>query len=157
LAQLLLAEAAKVEKNLPQYHELLRITRDVAVSGGDAASALRAVELLTQKFQMDQQAAKLKLLEDLSKSPRKTESADSLRKVARELLIEAFDADRFEVALPAYERLVEFTRIRGDRAELSRLTQRKQPLEAAKQAFGTACTAVETLKVNPTMRHRKHW
>jgi hypothetical protein len=149
LAGVLMNEATKVEKNPAHYHELLRITRDVAVGGGDAATALEAARLLTQRFQVDRAALRLKLLEDFSKAPRKYEAAETLRKEALDLLLDAFDADKFDVALPAYERLVEFTRIKGDRGEVSRLTQRKQPLEAAKNAYQDACAAAQTLEANP--------
>ncbi|HEX5106723.1 MAG TPA: DUF1559 domain-containing protein [Pirellulaceae bacterium] len=149
LAKQLLADVAKVKANPAHYYELLRIVRDVAAAGGDADSAHQAAEYLTERFQIDGLAMRLKLLEDLSKSPRKTETVETLRKIARELLLDAFDADRFDVAIPAYDRLVEFTRLKGERGELSRLTQSKQPLEAARQAYVAACAAVETLKANP--------
>jgi hypothetical protein len=147
-AQLLLTEAGKVEANPAQYYELLRIAQGVAASGGDVPTGLKAADLLTAHFQVDALALRLKLLDDLSKSPRRTESAEALRKESLQLLLDAFDSDNFDVALPAYERLVEFTRLKGDRAEMSRLTQRKQPLEAAKQAYQAACAAAETLKAN---------
>lgn len=150
LAQHLLTEASKIEANPAHYHELLRIARDVAVAGGDAAAGQKAVQLLTQRFQVDGLALRLKLLDDLAKSPRKTESAEAMRNDALQLLLDAFDADNFDVALPAYERLVEFTRIKGDRAELARLAQRKQPLEAAKQAYVAAASAAAALKANPS-------
>jgi hypothetical protein len=67
-----------------------------------------------------------------------------------QLLLDAFDADQFEIALPAFERLVEFTRLQGDRQELSRLQQRKQPLEAAKLAYQAALTAADRLKAEPS-------
>jgi hypothetical protein len=149
LAAVLMAEASKVEKNPAHYHELLRITRDVAVGGGDATTALKAVNLLTQRFQVDGMTLRLKLLEDFAKSPRKTGAAETLRKEALDLLLDAFDADNFDVALPAYERLVEYTRIKGDRGEVTRLAQRKQPLEAARQAYVAASAAAETLEDNP--------
>ena len=150
LAQRLLAEAAKVEKNPAHYHELLRIARDVAVAGGDADSAFKAVTLLGQRFQFDELPMRLKVLEGLSKSPRKTGSAERLREEARKLLDEAFDADQFEVALAAHLRLVEFTRLKGDRAEITRVTQRKQSLEAASQAYAAARAAEEVLEANPS-------
>jgi hypothetical protein len=148
-AQLLLTEADKIETNPAQHYELLRIARDVAASGGDVKTGLKATELLTKRFQVDGLALRLKLLDELSASPRKTESADSLKKEALQLLLDAFDGDNFDVALPAYERLVEFTRLKGDRTEISRLTQRKQPLEAAKQAYAAASAAAKTLAANP--------
>jgi len=148
-AQLLLQEAGKIEANPPQHYELLRIARDVAASGGDVTTSLQATELLTKHYQVDGLALRLKLLDDLSKSPRKTESAEALREEALKLLLDAFDTDNFDVALPAYERLVEFARLKGDRAEILRLTQRKQPLEAAKQAYEAAAAAAKTLAVNP--------
>lgn len=149
LAQHLLTEASKVEANPAHYHELLRIARDVAVAGGDVTAGQKSIELLTQRFQVDGLALRLKLLEDLAKTPRKTEAAEELRKEALQLLLDAFDADNFDVALPAFDRLVEFTRIKGDRAELLRLAQRKQPLEAAKQARDAAASAAAALQANP--------
>ena len=104
-AQLLLTEADKIETNPAQHYELLRIARDVAASGGDVKTGLKATELLTKRFQVDGLALRLKLLDELSASPRKTESADSLKKEALQLLLDAFDGDNFDVALPAYERL----------------------------------------------------
>lgn len=149
LAQHLLTEASKVEANPAHYHELLRIARDVAVAGGDVTAGQKSIELLTQRFQLDGLTLRLKLLEDLAKSPRKTEAAEALRKESLQLLLDAFDADNFDVALPAFDRLVEFTRIKGDRAELLRLAQRKQPLEAAKQAHDSAASAAAALQANP--------
>lgn len=150
LAAVLMTEASKVEKNPVHYHELLRITRDVAVGGGDATTAVKAVDLLIQRFQVDGAALRLKLLDDFAKSPRKTEAAETLRTEALDLLLDAFDADNFDVALPAYERLVEFTRIKGERSEVTRLAQRRQPLEAARHAYEDACAAAEILEANPS-------
>lgn len=149
LAKELLAEAAKVEKNPAHYHELLRITRDVAASAADAPTALKATALLIERFEVDGLPLRLKTLSDLAKTARKAESADPLRKEAQKLVLDAFDADQFDVALGAHERLVEFTRIQGDRAELSRIANQKQALEAARQAHRTATAAIKALEANP--------
>lgn len=148
-AKLMLVESAKVQANPAHYYELLRIARDIAAAGGDATTAFQAAELMCQRFQVDAPAVRLKVLDDLSKAPGKTEAAETLRQEALQVLLDAFDADNFDVALPAYDRLVEFTRLTGDRTEMARLTKRKQPLEAARQAYQAAVEASETLKTNP--------
>lgn len=150
---LLLAEAPKVEANPSDYFELLRIVRDMAAAGGDAASALKAVDLLEQKFQIDALAMRLKLLEDSLKAARSANAsatlATTLAQTAKEVMLAAIDRDDYVSALKAYQQLFEYTKLKGDRAEIQRVTQTKPVLETAQKAFAGVPDAIKRLDTDP--------
>jgi tetratricopeptide (TPR) repeat protein len=150
---MLLAEAPKVEANPSDYFELLRIVRDMAAAGGDAASALKAVDLLEAKFQIDALAMRLKAYDDLLKAARSANApanlAATLSQQAKELMLEAVDRDDYVSAQKAYQQLFEFTKLKGDRAEIQRVTQTKPALEAAQKAFAGVPEAIKRLDADP--------
>ncbi len=151
----LLAEVPSVEQNPSDLYELARIARDLAVSLADVGSTFAACEVIEQRFQIDPLPMRLKALEDLSKQARQIDaSAESSRSPAQDeaqqLVCQAVEADRYDIALPAHETLLAFARARGeDRAELGRLQQRTHELETSKSLFLAAQRAVETLKLSP--------
>lgn len=149
LAQFLLAEADKVAANPAHHYELLRITRDVAVSCGDTTTALAATDLIVGTFAVDKRELECKVLEDLAKTAQLSTGDSLLCDRSRALLRETFDADQFELALRAYDVLLECTRSKGDRWEAARLSKQRQPLEAARETFREAAAAVQALKKNP--------
>ncbi len=150
---MLLRDAPKVEANPSDYFELLRIVRDMAAAGGDAASALKAVDLLEQKFQIDALSMRLKLLEDSLKAARSANAsatlATTLSQTARELMLAAIDGDDYASALKAYQQLFEYTKLKGDRVEIQRVTQTKPALEAAQKAFAGVPDAIKRLDADP--------
>jgi Protein of unknown function (DUF1559) len=187
----LLAEVPQVEENPADFYELLRIVRDMAVVAGDGPSALEACSLLEQRFQIDPLPTRLDVLQDLAKHAKSISSQDiqpamtESRRIARA----AFDADRYEIALPAHEVALTFARISADKAgtsatgsapgspakkssrtfgdgtsskigtpdspqekalkaELARLDQEGNSLEAAKSQYTSAQRALTALSAN---------
>jgi hypothetical protein len=93
---------------------------------------------------------RLKLLQDLSTGARSPDSAELLAQVARKLLAEAFNADQYNTALEAHSRLMELTRVQGDRAAVARLASQAKALEAARLACEAAQAARQKLQTNPS-------
>jgi hypothetical protein len=144
----LLDNAVNVEQNPADFHELIRIVRDMSASLGDVTQALSACELLEQRFQVDALSMRLAVLESVSSRAGELTSPDSALKEAERLWREAFEADCYDVALPACEAALNFARMTGIRTEVTRLHQQVNSLEAAKSLHLAAQRAFDALQVN---------
>jgi hypothetical protein len=144
----LLAEASNVEQNASDYHELLRIARDLAASIGDADSALAACELLETRFQLDPLVDRLAILEKLLKSAGDSTASETASQEALHLYWDAFEKDRYEVAIPLSEVALGFARKKVERREIARLQAEHDSLLAARSLYVAAQKAFEKLKGN---------
>jgi hypothetical protein len=149
LAARLLGESTKVEASAADFYELVRIARDMAAAVGDAASAIKADELLTRKYQIDPLAARLKLLRDLSGSVRVPQVAGALAQRSKELLVVAYEQDDYETAIQTFGLLTDYVKLQGDRAEVVRLQKMRPILEAARQSFATIPEQLKKLEADP--------
>ncbi|MCI0361282.1 MAG: DUF1559 domain-containing protein [Planctomycetaceae bacterium] len=145
----LLAEAPNVEQNASDYHELVRIARDMAAAVGDTDSALQASQLLEQRFQIDPLAARLAVLEALAKHGSELKTAEPACQESLRLLDEAFEGDRYDVALPLCDVALGFARNLGNRADVARLTQRIPALEDARSLYIAATKALDKVQADP--------
>jgi hypothetical protein len=68
---------------------------------------------------------------------------------ARQLLREAFEADRYSEALRLADVLMETFRKKGDRGQMTRLQKERPALEGAHEAFREAAAAAQQVKRNP--------
>jgi hypothetical protein len=149
------AEISSVEGNAADYHELVRIIRDLAASLGEVPQALAACELLEQRFQVDSLAMRLEVLQTVNKNVKSLKSLQPALTEARRVEREAEQIDRYEIAVPALELVVWFTRVeanpeRGDgqgprgsvdketSKELARLQHQTDSLLAARGLFVAA-------------------
>jgi hypothetical protein len=145
----LLAEASNVEQNASDYHELLRIARDLAASIGDADSALAASELLETRFQLDPLVDRLAVLEKLLKSAGDSTASETASQEAQRLCWDAFEKDRYEVAIPLSEVALGFARKKEERREVARLQSDHDSLLAARSLYVAAQKAFEKLGGSP--------
>jgi hypothetical protein len=149
----LMSEATKVQDNPADYYELMRIVREMAVSIGDVTSALKAVDLVEQKFAVDGIALRLKALEDLAKTVRSANGAqakvETLVDEAQRLVALAIESDNFEQAQRAQEHWLAFARIQGGRADIQAATQAKTAVEVARKSFAAVPDAMKKLQTDP--------
>ena len=144
----LLDNAINVEQNAADFHELVRIARDLAASLGEVAQALAACDLLEQRFQVDSLSMRLAVLESVNRRGSELDSVDPAFKEGQRLWREAFEADRYDVAVPACEVTLGFARIQGNRIEVTRLAQQVNSLEAAKTLHIAAQRAFDRLQAD---------
>jgi hypothetical protein len=144
----LAASIADVQQNAADYHELVRIIRDLAVSLGDVSQALAACELMEQRFQVDSLTMRLSLLESVSSRAGELRSVEPALKEGQRLWRAAFEADRYDVAVPACEVTLSFARIQGIRTEVTRLHEQVNSLSAANSLYGAAQRAFEKLQTD---------
>jgi hypothetical protein len=152
-------EVPAVEGHPADYHELVRIIRDLAASMGDVSQALAACRLLEQRFQVDSLAMRLEVLETVNKNVKSVKSVDGALQEARRLKHESEAIDRYEIAVPAQELAVAFARVqfdpdRGDSKtakgeagkELARMNQETDALLASRRLFLAAERALLKLQ-----------
>jgi hypothetical protein len=149
----LLSEATKVQEHPADYYELLRIVREMAVSIGDVTTALKALELVEQKFEVDAVALRLEALEGLAKTVKGSKGAqanvETLVKQAEGLVDLAIERDDFDQAQRAHEQWLAFARIQGEREEIQAATQAKSGVEAGRKAFAAVPAATTKLAADP--------
>lgn len=175
----LLDGAGKVPPDSADRFEMLRVARDEAAKLGDVKSALAACERLEKQFQVDPLTMRLKVLDALVKAAKTLNPLDTAFNEAYRLTREAFDADRYDVAIPAHGVMLEIGRITVSRAEppkkkglvpyklgprfgtpdtpqekklkaeLMRFERLGEQLEAAQLKFDDEQKALVTIKTNP--------
>jgi len=149
LIQSMLADASTMEDNPADYYELLRIVRDVAGTSGDVASALQAIELLEEKFQIDGLSMRLKSLEELGKFAQKPEVAAALPDMAKDVLFLCIDRDDYDSAEKVAEHLLALARAARDGGEVQRASQTLTSLAAARTAYSHVPIALKRLENDP--------
>jgi hypothetical protein len=148
-AKELLAEGPNVEQNAADYHELVRIARDLAASEGDVATALSACDLLEQRFQIDPLVERREVLAALARQGSELEGTEAAYRECLRLLGEAFEGDRYDAALPLCDVALALARIFGSKPEIARLTQRQAMLEDARSLYVAATKALDKVQVHP--------
>ena len=123
LVREMLADASEMEANPADYYELLRIVRDIAGTCGDVATALQAIQLLEEKFQIDGLAMRLKSLEELGKFGQKPEVAKALPEMAKDVLILCIDRDDYDAAQKVAEHLLALARAARNGGDVQRASQ----------------------------------
>ena len=165
----LLTDATKFEQSPADYHEVLRIVRELAAGLDDVATTLKGCDLLEKSFQVDALPLRLQALEALSKTGQSAQPIDLAIKESSRIVDEALQADRFEIAIPANDLVLSFTRMAAGKdrtassgqtsgandrsnwmkAEIGRIQQRGKWLEMAKAIGDESNRAAAELKANP--------
>jgi hypothetical protein len=127
----------------------VRIARDMATAIGDTDTALECCQLLEQRFQVDPLLMRLAVLQNLGKLGGDLKTPEPALKESLRLLGEAFEADRYDVALPMCEAGLGFARALGNRIEVARLTQLGKMLEDARSIYIAAVKGFDKLQANP--------
>jgi signal transduction histidine kinase len=109
----LLADAVRVDSQSPDRYEMLRVARDEAARLGDVRSAIAACAVLEREYRVESMPMRLKVLEELKKAAKTLQPVDGAFQEASRLTRQAFDADRYDIALAAHEIRIEFGRIIG--------------------------------------------
>jgi hypothetical protein len=145
----LLTEAVNVEQNASDYHELLRIVRDMAAALGETDTALTACQMLEERFQVDPLQQRLTVLESLVKTTGQSAAGDTAGQEAERLQREAFERDLYDLAMPLAEVASGFARVQGNRNEIARLKTAQDSLKESRSLYVAALKAFEKLAANP--------
>ena len=137
LLRKLQAELPAVESDAADFHELVRIIRDMAAALGEVSQALAACEALEQRFQVDALAMRLEVLQAVIKGVKSLKSVEPALSEARRVEREAADIDRYDIAVPAQELVVALARVEGSK-EVVRLQQQHDALLASRALFAAA-------------------
>jgi hypothetical protein len=132
----------------PRY-VLLRETLAVATLSGDVTTALKAIDQLTQEYEIDGLELKLALLTTGSKSATTVATERVLTESALVFLDEAVAADNYEAALRVAAVAEASARRSQSMALLSRAEARTKEVREAQQELEKSKTATATLKDMP--------
>lgn len=149
LVRRMLADARSLIAEPAEYYELLRTTRDVAISAGMLDESQEAVRLLAEQFEVDGLALRAQALGELRKAARTPTEAKRLAEQAQRLLRDALRDDHFAAAGDAHEVGVAALRLGGDRAGAVRAEQRREVIDAIREAHAAVPQAIAALKTTP--------
>jgi hypothetical protein len=149
LVRRLLSDSQELTAKPAEYYELLRVTRDLAVSVGLINEALEAVRLLEERFEVDGPAMRAKTLGALRKVASDPAEARSLAAQAELLLRQSLQEDDFATAQQAHEIYVAVLRAGGDRKAALRAEGLGSMIEAMRSAYSEVPQAIDTLGNNP--------
>ncbi len=150
-AKRMLDKAKEVEQSTADYHEVIRVAREIAEGSGDVVTSLAAADLFAQRFEVDPLLNSLAVLEKLSAQAKVLDAPEKAQQEALRLAEQAFGADRYDVAIPAEEFALSFARMQSKtgKAELSKLNLQIDTLEACKTLYTNAQKAFEKLQSDP--------
>ncbi|MDW8036747.1 MAG: hypothetical protein RMI90_01770 [Thermoguttaceae bacterium] len=147
LAGRLLADAQEAQNPAEQV-ALLQAARQWAVQAADVGFALRCVDALAERFQVDPLAIKTETLEALSKSGIGASPLD-VAEAAEPLVEEALEQDKYDLAV-RLSRLALAAARKTKNAELQkRLTAQNKQVEQAAKVYQKIQAALDTLRQNP--------
>lgn len=149
LVRRMLSDAQGLTAKPAEYYELLRVTRDLAVSVGLIKESLEAVRLLEEQFEVDGPAMRAKTLGELCKVASDPAEARSLAEQTQLLLRQSLQEDDFATAHRAHEIYVAASRAGGNRKALFRAEELRSVIEAVQLAYSEVPQAIHTLGHNP--------
>lgn len=147
LAGRLMAEALHAQIPAEQF-ALLQAARQWAVQTGDVAFALRAVEAMIERFQVDGLAIKAEVLEALSK-PGISASPVELAEAVEPLVQEAIDQDAYDMAVRLSRLALTAARRSRNPMLIKRLVVQNKQVEQSAKAWQKVQAALAKLQENP--------
>lgn len=149
LAKKLVNSSQEVGEDHAAAYELLRIARDLAAQNGELKEALRTVEQLERRFEIDAPAMRLETLKLFQKSPEALAKSSDLASHAEKLVQEAIGSDEYEVAEEALKIEKGAAKRAADQERLSRAARTESWIAAASKAHDDFAKATVRLEASP--------
>jgi len=149
-AKQLLAQALQSKDDLKVQFVLLREARDIATQGGDAATALSAVDELARRFTVDAAGMRMNVLSQAAKAARTYEDYKTLVSLSFKLIDAAVIADDYELADKLAASALQYAKKAQDLSLTSRATARIKEIADLKSKSEKLRKARETLEVDPS-------
>ncbi len=148
LAERVIKEAEAAEKPLDRF-VLLRVSVQIASAAGDAVTAMRAVELMADRFAIDVVNYKSSALAKVARESKTPAQDQALQSAALQVIDLATLDDRFDQALDMMAIVQGVARKQKDAAELRRINTRANELKALQREFDALLDARTRLATDP--------
>lgn len=148
LAERVIKEAEAAEKPLDRF-VLLRVSVQIASAAGDAATAMRAVDLMADRFAIDVINYKSSALAKVARESKTPAQDQALQATALELIDLATLDDRFDRALDMLSIAQGVARKQKDAAEVRRLNTTANELKSLQREFDGLLDARTRLATDP--------
>jgi hypothetical protein len=149
LARLLVEQATKSQDDPVSLWVLLREAQDVAAQAGEVRTALEAVELSAQSFDIDTLAVKGSVLAAAGKSAKTPEEFAALVQALLRLVDDQVVADQYDAADKNVTVAVQHARKSNDLALSARAVNRAKEVAEAKSLYSGMKGILETLARTP--------
>lgn len=149
LAQKLLQQGEQPDNELPTRYALFKLAQELAVQGGDAGLAVRAVDGLSKYFAVNGAPLKLAALQALAKSARTADEAKAASLKFLALADEALAADEAETAGKAADAASQLAKKVKEVALIARADAKSREAAARKAALEKLAKAREVLAKTP--------
>jgi hypothetical protein len=148
LAQKLLDKSREATEDATRF-ALIRVSRDLAVQGGDVSVAFRAIEVTSYRFQIDTFAAKVRTLLETAKSASTPAHQKAVATEGRKLIEKAVEEDDFETVSRLYETAAATARSAHEWDLAREIVARNREIEEVAAAHAAIDDAVTLLKLDP--------
>jgi len=148
LAKKLIARAAE-SQDLTNKYSLLRVAKDVAVSGCDVATALMTVDEIAKSFQVDALMMKASVLYSLTKVARTPGEHKAIAQQAMEMIDIAIDRDDYDTTMKLVQMALSEARQDRDMELAKSIVVRLKSLREMAEAFKKVKMARSALQSNP--------
>jgi hypothetical protein len=149
LAQKLLQHGDDTKDDPAAQYVLYREARDVAVQGGHAALAWRAVESMARRYAIDVPAEKLAALTRSENVMRTPAASRTLADLYLRLMVEAEGAERYEIALSAGSKAESAARATRNVAQAEGARNRVQAIRERQHEAAAMAANQKALESNP--------
>jgi hypothetical protein len=149
LAAELYRHASETNDDLVAKYVLLRVSRDVAVKGGDVQAAFLAVDALNATYDVDALELKSEIVETLSRDRSGAVSLRALLPHIDSLIEQCIRADEFTKAAAVNKTAITLARRMRDSALIKQFADRADEISSGVKEFRTIERALETLKEKP--------
>jgi len=149
LAQKLISQGEQRDGETPTRYALLREAQDLAVQGGDAPLALKAIDGLARNFLVNAVALKHAALQTTSKSARTPEELKLATARFLSLADEALLAEDPDIAVKSADSATQLARKTKELSLISRSEVKGKEASARKAALEKVVKARETLSKSP--------
>jgi hypothetical protein len=149
LALTLLEQRSKVAGDAPSAYAIFREASDAAVQGNDLRTAFRALDELTDRFDVEGAALRLAALTALAKTARTPGELGLLAETYLEIMDGHLAMDQYSAADKAAAAAIQFAKKSGSVTLAALAVERKKEADEASTRFRAMKGVLETLAANP--------
>jgi hypothetical protein len=149
LAQKLLQQGIATNDDQASKYVLLREARDLAAQGGDADTAMKAIEEMARVFVINEQDEKAAALAKTETAARTSDAAKALTDRYLELTDQAVAADKYDVAFRFATKAEAAARNGQDVSLMTKAKEKTKSVQDIQREASNAATAMKTLEKTP--------
>ncbi len=149
LAQKLLQEGIRTEKDPVARYALFSEARDVAAQGGDVATMFKAVEMMERWYVIDAAAMKEEALNQAARAARTPEAARAVADAYLDLAEHAVERDDLDGAVAIVSKADSAARVTRDRAFIADVQTRAKEYAALRDEMRPVRAAIKRLEEKP--------